>query len=87
MGPFAHPLFTSATGIGVGIAVTTRQPAVRVLAPILGYLAAVIMHAIWNGSTFWGGNGFLFAYAAIMLPLLAIVWRLPSGRGRVRARC
>ena len=73
MGPFAHPLFTSAFGIGVGIAVTTRNSAVRVLAPILGYLAAVIMHAIWNGSTFWGGNGFLFAYAAIMLPLLAIV--------------
>ena len=31
------------------------------------------MHGIWNGSTFWGGDGFLFAYAAIMLPLLAIV--------------
>ena len=73
MGPFAHPLFTAATGIGVGIAVTTRQPAVRVLAPILGYVAAVVMHGIWNGSTFWGGDGFLFAYAAIMLPLLAIV--------------
>ncbi len=73
MGPFAHPLFTSAFGIGVGIAVTTRNPAVRVMAPILGYLAAVIMHGIWNGSTFWGGDGFLFAYGAIMLPLLAIV--------------
>jgi len=36
MGPFAHPLFTSAFGIGVGIAVTTRRPALRVLAPILG---------------------------------------------------
>jgi len=73
MGPFAHPLFTAATGIGIGIAVTTHRPAVRVLAPILGFLAAVIMHAVWNGSTFWGGDGFLFAYAAIMLPLLAIV--------------
>ncbi|HSU37247.1 MAG TPA: PrsW family glutamic-type intramembrane protease [Propionibacteriaceae bacterium] len=73
MGPFAHPLFTAATGIGVGIAVTTRRPAVRVLAPILGFLAAVIMHGIWNGSTFWGGDGFLFAYGAIILPLLAIV--------------
>jgi protease PrsW len=73
MGPFAHPLFTAALGIGVGIAVTTRRPLVRVLAPILGYLAAVIMHGIWNGSTFWGGDGFFFAYAAIMLPLLAVV--------------
>jgi protease PrsW len=73
MGPFAHPLFTAAFGIGIGIAVTTRRPAVRVLAPILGYLAAVLMHAIWNGSTFWGGNGFLVAYGAIMLPLLAVL--------------
>src|SRR5215213_1167907 len=73
MGPFAHPLFTSALGIGIGVAVTTRRPAVRVFAPILGYAAAVLMHAIWNGSTFWGGNGFLFAYGAIMLPLLAVM--------------
>jgi protease PrsW len=73
MGPFAHPLFTAALGIGVGIAVTTRRPLLRLLAPILGYLAAVVMHGVWNGSTFWGGDGFFFAYAAIMLPLLAVV--------------
>ena len=73
MGPFAHPLFTAALGIGVGIAVTTRRPLLRLLAPILGYLAAVVMHGIWNGSTFWGGDGFFLAYATIMLPLLAVV--------------
>jgi hypothetical protein len=73
MGPFAHPLFTSATGIGIGIAVTTRRPALRVLAPILGYLAAVAMHGVWNGSVFWGGDGFFFAYAVIILPVLAVV--------------
>jgi hypothetical protein len=66
-------LFTAALGIGVGIAVTTRRPLVRVLAPILGYLAAVVMHGIWNGSTFWGGDGFFFAYGVIMLPLLAVM--------------
>ena len=73
MGPFAHPLFTSAFGIGVGIAVTTRLPQLRVLAPILGYLGSVVMHGIWNGSVFWGGDGFFFTYAVIMLPLLAVV--------------
>jgi RsiW-degrading membrane proteinase PrsW (M82 family) len=76
MGPFAHPLFTAATGIGIGIAVSTRRPGVRVLAPILGFLAAILMHAIWNGSAFWGANGFLFAYGAIMLPLLVVVLAL-----------
>ena len=73
MGPFAHPLFAAATGLGIGIAVATRRPGVRVLAPILGFLAAVVLHAIWNGSTFWGGNGFLFAYLAIFLPLLIVI--------------
>ena len=73
MGPFAHPLFTAATGLGIGIAVSARRPAVRVLAPILGFAAAVVMHAIWNGSTFWGANGFLTAYGAIMLPLLVVI--------------
>jgi RsiW-degrading membrane proteinase PrsW (M82 family) len=74
MGPFAHPLFTAATGIGIGIAVSTRRPAVMVFAPILGFLAAIIMHGIWNGSAFWGGgSGFLIAYGAIMLPLLLVI--------------
>ena len=73
MGPFAHPLFTATTGLAIGIAVSTRRPGVRILAPILGFLAAVVMHGIWNGSTFWGGNGFLFAYGAIFLPLLVVI--------------
>ncbi|MCW2812207.1 MAG: Membrane proteinase PrsW, cleaves anti-sigma factor RsiW, family [Friedmanniella sp.] len=73
MAPFAHPLFTSATGLGVGIAVTTRRPAVRFFAPILGFVVAVVLHGIWNGSTFGGSQGFLTAYAAIMLPVLVVV--------------
>jgi protease PrsW len=73
MGPFAHPLFTAATGIGIGIAVASRHPGARVLAPILGLLAAISMHAIWNGSAFWGAQGFLFAYVAIMLPVLIVI--------------
>jgi protease PrsW len=73
MGPFAHPLFTAATGIGIGLAVSSRHPGVRVMAPILGFTAAILMHAVWNGSAFWGANGFLIAYGAIMLPLLVVV--------------
>jgi protease PrsW len=73
MGPFAHPLFTSATGVGIGIAATTRRPGLRLTAPILGYLVAVLTHAVWNGSALWGGRGFLTAYVVVMLPLLAIV--------------
>jgi protease PrsW len=76
MGPFAHPLFTSATGIGIGIAATTSRPALRFIAPITGYAVAVLLHGIWNGSAFWGGQGFLLAYLVIMLPLLIVVLAL-----------
>ncbi|MCW2631677.1 MAG: hypothetical protein JWR88_639, partial [Pseudonocardia sp.] len=70
--PFAHPLFTAMTGIGVGIAALSPHKAVRVLAPLAGYLGAVLLHALWNGSAaIGGGDGFLFVYVFVMLPLFA----------------
>ncbi len=39
----------------------------------LGFLLAVAMHAIWNGSLFWGGRGFFTAYGVIILPLLVVI--------------
>ena len=66
--PFAHPLFTTFTGIGVGIAVNSRSRLVRVVAPIAGYAVAVIAHAVWNGSTLYGFTGFVGAYVALMAP-------------------
>ncbi|HEU5486981.1 MAG TPA: PrsW family intramembrane metalloprotease, partial [Microlunatus sp.] len=73
-GPFAHPLFTSAVGIGLGIAATARSREVRVMAPLLGYLVAVLLHATWNGSTMVAeGRGFLVAYLVVMLPALAVL--------------
>src|SRR5215207_2247399 len=46
--PFAHPLFTCLTGIGVGLAVRSRNPVVKVLAPAGGLLLAIGLHSIWN---------------------------------------
>ena len=48
MSPFAHPLFTAMTGIGVGIAREQRRGFVARIAPVLGYAAAVLLHATWN---------------------------------------
>jgi protease PrsW len=74
LSPFAHPLFTSATGVGIGIAVMSRSRVVRVLAPVLGYLVAVLLHAIWNGSaTFGGTRGFFLTYLVAFLPLLLLL--------------
>jgi RsiW-degrading membrane proteinase PrsW (M82 family) len=67
--PFAHPLFTAFTGIGIGIAVGSRKPAVRFLAPLVGYLLAVCAHAAWNGSLFLGGGEtFVLTYLFVMVP-------------------
>lgn len=46
--PFAHPLFTAWTGLAVGITEAKLEPiGKRVLG---GYLMAVALHALWNGS-------------------------------------
>ncbi len=67
--PFAHPLFTSAIGIGVGIMVSTRSRPLKVFAPIVGYVVAVLLHAAWNGSAFLdGGRFFLLTYLFAMVP-------------------
>ena len=45
---FGHPLFTTMTGIGVLVAVRTHSKVVRVLAPLVGYLAASLLHMAFN---------------------------------------
>jgi protease PrsW len=68
--PFAHPVFTAFTGLGIGYAVVTKNRTWRFLAPLLGYLAAVTAHACWNASSFFGGGrGFLLTYLFAMVPV------------------
>ncbi|MEU6339938.1 PrsW family intramembrane metalloprotease [Streptomyces sp. NPDC046977] len=76
MTPFAHPLFTSLTGIGFGIAATSRPGrARRWLAPIGGWLLAMTLHGTWNGSASFGPLGFLAVYATLMIPLFGLlIW-------------
>lgn len=69
MGPFGHPLFTSLTGIGIGIAVTARRPAVRVVAIVAGWVCAMLLHGLWNLSALAGMDGFFAAYVTYQVPL------------------
>jgi len=73
LSPFAHPLFTVLTGIGFGLAVRTSNGLVRWLAPVAGFLAAVLLHALWNYSAVGGLAAFLTGYAVIMVPAFALV--------------
>jgi protease PrsW len=70
LAPFAHPLFTTAIGIGLGVAVHSRSWAVRVLAPVAGYLVAVAMHMMWNRYALTGFSGFVTGYLVLLVPLL-----------------
>lgn len=72
--PFSHPLFTSLTGIGLGLARQTQNLAVKFLTPIVGLLAAITMHSIWNGSgALFGGLMFILTYLVIMVPAFLIM--------------
>lgn len=72
MGPYAHPLFTSMFGIGLGLARQTHRPSMRWLAPIGGLLLAMLLHATWN---FTAGLGLAFfvAYLVVMVPVFVAV--------------
>jgi protease PrsW len=71
--PFSHPLFTSMTGIGLGWSRQSNHGFVKVVAPVLGFMLAVLMHATWNGSAVYGGEyGFFAAYFGIMGPAFII---------------
>ncbi|MEO8182108.1 MAG: PrsW family glutamic-type intramembrane protease [Deltaproteobacteria bacterium] len=71
LSPWCHPVFTSMTGIGLGLARETTDPRLRWLAPLGGYLAAVSLHGFWNGvATLQGFVG--SPLLALTLPLWAL---------------
>jgi RsiW-degrading membrane proteinase PrsW (M82 family) len=74
LAPFSHPMFTSMTGIGLGLARQSGNLAVKWITPILGLLAAISMHSIWNGSgVMFGGIAFFLTYVIIMIPAFFIL--------------
>jgi protease PrsW len=73
MSPFAHVTFTAMIGIGCGIARESHKTYVRILLPILGYFAAVALHALWNGLAVIGGlEGFIIGYVVLQIPFFLI---------------
>ena len=74
MSPFAHVSFTAMTGIGCGIARESHNKVVRIIMPVVGYLGAVTLHALWNGLAVIGGlKGFAIGYFVIELPFFLIL--------------
>ncbi|MEU9133211.1 PrsW family intramembrane metalloprotease [Kitasatospora sp. NPDC048540] len=71
LSPFAHPLFTALTGLGVAVALTTARRWTARLAAPGGLLLAITLHGSWNAAAGLGTDGFLLVYALVMVPCFA----------------
>jgi len=71
--PFFHPLATSMTGIGLGWSRQSDNGFVKVTAPVLGFMLAVLIHGTWNGFATYGSvAAFFAAYFLIMGPAFIV---------------
>jgi protease PrsW len=73
MGPFAHSLFTTMTGLGVYFALQQRNGIAKAGCIALGYLGAVFMHGLWNGSSLVSFEAYLLVYMLWMVPIFTLV--------------
>ncbi|WP_114561550.1 PrsW family intramembrane metalloprotease [Desertihabitans aurantiacus] len=74
MTPFAHPLFTMCAGIGLAVAVRAKSKLFRVLAPLIGFLAAALLHMMFNASsTLVDGPQLLLLWGGALLLLATVI--------------
>ena len=80
LSPFAHVTFTSMTGIGCGISRESHKGFVKIAAPVIGYIFAVALHAIWNG---------LAMFSADLLRQVGLIWVCESAgmTGNIEGLC
>ncbi|CAD5999893.1 PrsW family intramembrane metalloprotease [Agreia sp. COWG] len=74
MSPFAHVMFTACTGVALGFASQRRGWLPGVGFFVVGLVPAVLLHALWNGSSYVveGLGGFFIVYALVQVPLFAL---------------
>ena len=88
--PFAHVLFTSVTGIALGMASRSRRSTAVLFAFPAGLVGAMGLHALWNGSASLGNN-FIWLYLFIQVPmfiatLVLLAWLRRQESDVIRAR-
>lgn len=91
--PWCHPVFTAMTGIGLGLAREATRTSLRWVAPIIGLVAAVGLHAFWNGVAMldgFVGAGFFAATLPLWVMFVAgffgLTLYLVARRGRIIRR-
>lgn len=69
MAPFAHSLFTTLFALGVWFALHRRSTIAKIGCIVAGYVGAVLLHAMWNGSALLGPQGYFAVYVLWMMPV------------------
>jgi RsiW-degrading membrane proteinase PrsW (M82 family) len=97
--PYAHPLFTSMTGIGLGLARQSNRSVIKLSMPLAGFALAVVLHSGWNTAAFLtekfqSGLIALAAYFLVMVPvfigllvIITLALRREGGILREHLRC
>jgi protease PrsW len=78
--PFAHPIFTSMTGIGVAYAASHRRANWAI--PV-GWLAAMLLHGTWNGLSRFGLAGLGVAYLLLTCVFAGLIGVLVQDRHKI----
>ncbi|WP_308468354.1 PrsW family intramembrane metalloprotease [Rathayibacter soli] len=71
MSPFAHVMFTSCTGLALGIAALKPGVLRTAIALVLGLLTAVLLHALWNSAAYLAAD-FIGYYVLVQMPMFAL---------------
>ena len=84
-GGFGHAAFTSLTGIGIGLIPWVRSPFLKVLLPVFGLAAAILMHSLFNFmGTFFGPLAYLLMFMVLLAYVITIVIWLSIERRTIR---
>jgi RsiW-degrading membrane proteinase PrsW (M82 family) len=84
-GGFAHAAFTSLTGIGIGLIPWVRSGFLKVLLPLLGLLAAILLHATFNfTATVFGQVAYVGLFVVLLIYAATIIVWLTLERRVIR---
>lgn len=74
MAAFSHPLFTSMTGIALGVSRHVRNGFLKFILPLVGLGMAMFLHFLWNLTATLAGSlpAFIAAYVVLMVPIFLI---------------
>ena len=84
-GGFAHAAFTSLTGIGIGLIPWVRSPLLKVLLPLIGLAAAILLHAAFNfTASVFGPVAYIALFVVILFYAVLIIFWLWMERRVIR---